>query len=457
MIDSVDDFLTLSKLEDVSYQNKFTSLKMEQFVRELVLSFEPSITLKEQRLFYKSNIKSEVTIDFDYTSLKKIIPNLISNAIKYSHTKKTMHVMCSIEKGTLIFSVKDEGIGISEEEKNQIFSRFFQSEKETIVEGYGIGLSLVHELVTFMNGRIEVQSEKEVGSIFTVSIPLAIENYELYTHANPQNYELLIDGKEVLSIVEQKQDRPKVLIVDDNVEMVKYLKELLSSKFNCTYTSNGIRGLELVQQQPFNIIISDLRMPQMNGFEFKAALNELEGYKSIPFILLTATSLDVDNIDELVPGISDYMLKPFKNEELLTRIDHLIENSLYRESIQKISTKEVEFHGSYSELIKKIKKIVLLNMTVPEFNVKKLAQECGYTAHHLTLLIKEKVGLTPGKLILEIRLLKAYEDIINHKYLTLNEVIYSVGLSNRTYFNKVFQKRFGIRPNDLMKSKNIST
>ena len=450
MIDSLNNFLALSRLTQTKLKNNLTSKVFSNYIKELVFSFKANVALKNQSLHFKTNLKEGVLLDFDFENLKKIIYNLISNAIKYTDTQKSIYISAFIEDKDLIFTVKDSGIGIQKEELVPIFTRFYKSKNNSDSGGFGIGLSLVKELVTQMKGTINVVSEVNVGSVFTVRIPLHIKHPLLYVTALEQEA-ICVHEVEATSIEHSKPSLPKALIIDDNLEMIAYLKDLLSSKLDCTFAYNGVNGLALCKQEPFDLIISDYKMPQMNGFQFKAALNKLEGHKETPFIMLTANTINIEEDRYLQLGISDYIVKPFKNEELFARIHHLLENSQYLKKVENISKKEFEFTGSYSELMSDVNRIIILNITNEAFTVKVLAEECGFSQQHLTLILKSKTGLTPGKIILEVRLLKSYEYLLNNTYQTLNEVIYAVGLNSRAYFNKAFLNRFGIKPGEVAK------
>ncbi len=449
------DFLIASKSKSVKFSSKSSKKNMHNFITELLISFEPNLITKEQQLYFRSNIKKTVDIEFNYSNFKKIIVNLLSNANKYSYSSKSIYVSAIIDKNKLCFTVKDEGIGISNEEIDSIFNCFDEqySEKK---KRTGIGLFLVKQLSLNMNGNVDVKSEKDVGSIFEVTLPLKNTNSELYIRNEIASYDLLISSKlSDKNTFIDKHNLPKILIVDDNITMISYLKDLLSTKFNCFYASNGKRALEIAKEEKFDLIISDLKMPIMSGFELKKAINKISNLSKIPFIITTAIPLEFHKELYTELGIDNYVLKPFRNEELFAKINHLISNNIYSKDIKDLTNNTTDFHGSYMNLIITIKELIINNITNPEFNVKTLAAQSGYTQQHLNLLLKEKTGLTPGKLILEIRLLKAYNYIIENKFLTLNEVIFAVGLNSRGYFNKVFFKRFGLKPSDLMKNNKL--
>tara|TARA_B110000091_G_scaffold205580_1_gene241449 strand:- start:699 stop:1619 length:921 start_codon:yes stop_codon:yes gene_type:complete len=303
-----------------------------------------------------------------------------------------------------------------------------------------------------LKGNIEAKSEEGIGSLFKVQLPLALDNYNLFVQETAQKYVPIISSQETTTEPDTNLHLPKVLIVDNNIETVAYLNDLLSTKLNLSFAYNREKGLELAKQDVFNLIISDFRTLKIDDAEFQSVLNPSNGEKSIPFLILTTETITLTIEEKLVVlGNNKYLTKPFKNSELINSIDHLLENSLFKEKMQNISEKKVLLTGSYAELMEKINTIVLNYIIDPNFSVVRLAQECGYSQQHFTHILKTKAGLTPGKVILEIRLLKAHEFIIGKKFQTMNEVIYAVGLSSRTYFNKVFLKRFGDTPKDLMR------
>ena len=449
IIDSVTSVLLVSKPEISSLERIKTSHKMEKFVKDLVFSFEVNAAIKEQHLYYKSNIKSEVIIDFDYYNLKKIISNLISNALKYTDPRKSIFVSICIEKVGLVFSVKDEGIGIPEKELEHLFSHFHQFEYTAVSGGFGMGLSLVQKLVTAMNGSIEVKSKEGVGSLFKVYIPLQIDKHESILRLDKPTYKSIDLKQKTKQKTKIENHLPKALIIEPNIQMITYLKDLLDIRLDCTFSSNESQGLSIAKLQQFHLVIFNNKTPLVNGLTFKSALYQIERYTSTPIIIISETPRKTIAQNNSTLEIKDYLFKPFTNEEILTKIDDLLENSVYTESLRSIAEDSISFNGSYSELMKKINQIILDNLADFDFNVRSLSEQCGYSQQQLTLILKSKANLTPGKLILELRLLKAYEYIIHKKYATLNDVIFHVGLTSRSYFNKVFLKRFGIAAKDL--------
>jgi signal transduction histidine kinase/DNA-binding response OmpR family regulator len=457
IVEMLNGFLTLLRSDKKSSVHKEISEKMEKFLKETVYAFQGVSEIKGVPIYYKSNIKANQIVAYPYDDLRKIINNLISNALKYTSPTHGIYVHTYIDKSGLNIVVKDEGIGIDKEEQKLIFDRFYQSENHLVTGGFGIGLSLVHELVTKLNGTIQLDSEKHVGSVFTIQLPLAIKNHLLYV--NECNYEYQSIVNSVVATTTTESNLPKILIVDDSIEMIGYLKELLSPILNCTFAFDGAQALKFAKHTQYDIILTDLRMPLVDGHELKTTLDTFENYQAVPYIVMTASAEEyVENHkDEL--GINDYVIKPFESMELITRINFHLEKNIYKKQLQSTESEVIDFNGAYSEFMEKINKIILENISNNDFTINELAQQCGYSRKQFTQIVQEQTGLTPVKVILEVRMQKAYKLIVIDKYQSINEVYYAVGINSRTYFNKVFTKRFGVKPGELikkLKSKNVA-
>jgi signal transduction histidine kinase/CheY-like chemotaxis protein/AraC-like DNA-binding protein len=455
IIHMLNNFLTLIKLDKNPTAYKVTSEKMEVFLKESVYDFQGVAEIKGVSVYYKSNIKPNQLLDFNYDDLRKIVNNLISNALKYTNPTKGIYVHTFINENGLNLIVKDEGIGIDKEDQKLIFDRFYQAKNHTLTGGFGIGLSLVHELVTKLKGTITLDSKKDIGSVFTVQVPLAFENHLLYVDENVSEYENICNSNSIDA--DSSNNLPKILIVDDNIEMIGYLKELLSPTLNCTFAFDGMQALSFANKKQYDIILSDLRMPVMDGHGLKVALNTLPNYEAVPYIMMTASAEEYLENNKAELGINDYLIKPFEGMELITRINFHLEKNIYRKQLQSPESESVTFNGAYSEFMNKINKIILENITNNEFTIDELAKQCGYGRKQFTQIVQEQTGLSPVKIILEVRLRKAYELVVADKYQSISEVLYTVGLNSRTYFNKVFTKRFGIKPGELIKKLKAET
>ena len=451
MMDSLDNFLNLTSLEGGSkFKNIETSINISNFIQKIKTTFTANLEIKKIKLFFKTNAEDNLIINFDIESLTIIVNNLISNAIKYSNSNTSIYLTLFFEESKLRLMVKDEGFGISENEKETIFSRFYQTKNNTSNSGFGIGLSLTNNLIKKLNGKISLETAVNVGSVFKVELPIVINNYNLNTTQIDQKFKEICTNQCIEPEINKNNNLPKALVVDDNTEMIIYLKEIFSDFLDCTFAFNGKEALGKIEEQSFEIIISDLKMPVMNGIEFKEALNEKATSKNIPFIFMSSVVKDkVEDFNLL--SFEDYIEKPFRKDEMLSRIQFALEKTLNRKKLTQSTSTEINFESSSKDLIKKVKNCILENLTNPDFNVVKLCEVCGYGQKKLNEILKAKIGLSIVNTILEIRLLKAYDLIIKNRYETLKEVVYAVGMNSRPYFNKKFEMRFGIKPGELRK------
>ena len=449
MISSIDSFLTLLRSEKTSIvQNKRISFNLNDFILERLTYYIPDFEIKKMKLYYKVNFKDKVTISYDIESLKAIINNLISNAIKYSNSNTSVFFTFNISASNLIISVKDEGYGIDEKDKEKIFDRFYQTSSNRSIGGFGIGLSLISELVKRLSGTITLESELNKGSLFKVKLPYKLSNFNINTSSVNNDFKLLTDFKSLDETSNTMENYPKVLIVDDNTEMVSYLKEIFSDFVNCTFAFNGNEALAKVNDTNFDLIISDVRMPEMNGFQFKKELNETSHYREIPFIVMSSVSETKSNKFKTDLGINDYLEKPFTKNEIISRVQLSLERTLNRKKIvgEKITT---DFDSNSNRLVEQIRECIISNITNPGLNVNMLAEACGYSQKRLNEILKIKLGLSLVNVILEVKLLKAYEFIVKNKFTTIKEVMFAVGINSRPYFYKKFNERFGIKIGEL--------
>jgi signal transduction histidine kinase/CheY-like chemotaxis protein/AraC-like DNA-binding protein/predicted negative regulator of RcsB-dependent stress response len=450
MISSLNNFLTLLSAEKSPVESsQKTSINLTDFIKEITATYLPDFEIKKMNFYYKTNANHNLVITYDIESLKAIINNLISNAIKYSNSNTSVYFSINLTESSLIITVKDQGYGIEKSEKDKIFTRFYQTKKNRTTAGFGIGLSLIDELAKRLKGTITLETEINKGSVFRVELPFKLSNYTLNTSSIQNDFKLLTTDKSLDTKTKGSNNYPKALIVDDNTEMISYLKDIFSDFIDCTFAFNGKEALRNVREKSFDLIISDLRMPEMDGAQFKKELNKIDHYKDIPFILITSvsnlTSLSLKN----TLGFNEYIEKPFTKSEIISRVQFSLERTLNRKKILGVDTTNIDFESSSKTLIHQIKECILSNLTNPDFNVVVLSKACGYGQKKLNEILKYKLGLSLVNVILEIRLLKAYELIVKNRYPTLKEVMYAVGINSRPYFYKKFQDRFGIKAGDL--------
>ncbi|MEE9371750.1 MAG: ATP-binding protein [Saprospiraceae bacterium] len=440
----VNEILDLSKIDAGKLEMDISEVKLISFLKRVFYSF--ASLADSQQIILKDNLKELVFADgiqnifikTDVLKLEKILNNLISNAIKFSKSGDTIDFILDenkLDENQLSIAIKDEGAGIPENEIDKIFDRFYQSSNTSSAYGTGIGLALVKELCLFLGGDISVQSVECKGSKFTLVFPVVTrkaQNSKVETEAQIPNFStidpILISG-----------NKPELLIVEDDLQMAKYLKKLLYHNYECTIAYNGQQALNLLRKKSFDLISSDIMMPEMDGFQFKKEVNNLDQSKDTPFIMLTARVLEDDKLKGLKMGIDDYITKPFSADELKARIHNLIKNKISRSE----ESPELTYEAA---IIQKAKDVILDHIDDTTFKVDDLAKELSYSSRQLSRIFKKATGFSPVEFILEIRLQSAYKIIQERKFSTINEVRYEVGIDSPSYFTTKFKERFGINP-----------
>ncbi len=451
VISDANEVLTLIKFEKQKTQLNLIDLPLNDFIQNTFFAFENTAAYQQIKLQFESTISPTITLKFDFEKLEKILNNIVSNALKYSNKKTIISLACSIENDSLKIAIKDQGMGISTEEQPKIFERFYQTSSKKSTGGLGIGLSLVQELVAFLKGEIKLKSKLEQGSTFTLQFP--IEPTKTTKHNKKQLKESVIPATLIKDTLLFNSEKPLILVVDDNIEMLRFLKELFVPYFNCMFAYHAIEALNLAKHNTFDLVSSDVMMPDIDGFEFKSMINQIEGYEHVPFIMLSANTFSSSKIKGFNLGINDYITKPFESIELITRMHNLLKNSnaLKRLALKNKRIKKEEKHALTHEqqLIKKITKTIENNLEDEHFKIDNLAKEIGYSQRQLSRILIKNTGLSPVKFILELKLKEAYSLIKSKKHPTLSEVRFKVGINSGSYFTKKFKERFGITPSNL--------
>lgn len=453
LLQSFDEYLVLLKDDPDISKNIFLNKEEKQivpFFEDLIEPFLPQAHLSKITLNFKTNIDYNSKIPLPILALKCISNNLLSNALKFTPSSKSVFISLIYEESILKLTVKNEGYGISKEHREKIFERFYQTKSDDVARGFGIGLSLVKHIVDSLKGSIILESESGKGSSFRVE--LALENDSDIVLIPPTKVKFTtLEFYDEDNIESEKISLPNILIVDDDFEMQRYLINLFKDKYRCFTANNGSQGMEIVENNDIKLIISDLRMPKVDGYSFKEKLNTSDKYKDIPFILMSATAITGNNT-KIKLGIDEYIKKPFSSQELYKRVHNILEKQIYKEKALSDEGSNIEFQGSHSRLIEKLYKHIKQNISDPDFNLNEITQNLGYSKRQVNALLKRQIGLTLTSIVLEVKLLEAYDHIVNKKYPTLNEVMYAVGINSRSYFNKIFESRFGLKPGRLMKN-----
>ena len=420
---------------------------------------------------FNLNIETDSLVCWiDLDKYNKILYNLLSNAMKFTENYGNVDLFIGLKEGEgkiLKIEVSDDGIGIPLESQEKIFSRFYQAQNsKSSTTGTGIGLSLVKALVEIHKGEIKVDSTPNVGSIFTVELPVEKEVYsedERFDFSSSEEIETLIPIKQIEASFENINTKKaktntdvkhKILVIDDNTELRKYVVEYLSAYFKVYEAENGKEGLEVCKKIKPVLCVVDVMMPIMDGFEFVEALKADENLSHTAVVLLTALAENENRIKGYKIGVDGYLVKPFDPSLLKTRIDNIIK--IHFDLKQKFSG-EAESdvislaHSQIDiELISNIKSIIEDNISNPDLTSGFLCDELAMSSSKLYRKITQLTDLSPNEFIRTIRLKKSAQ-LLKTKNYNVSEVADMVGFNDPLYFSRCFKKQFGHSPSTLLK------
>ncbi len=450
LLQLVDEIMDLSKLESGKLDLNVKEINIHSLILRIFESFESLADSLKIHFKFEYEVEESIFVKIDIGKFEKVLNNLISNSLKFTPRDGTVRLSV-VQPSDDIFqlSVTDSGEGIPPDDLNKVFDRYFQSsQNNTSRGGTGIGLALSKELISLMGGEIKVDSELGVGSTFTIRLPLQIEKQRV--HSSTKSSEAVQEEvhQEYNPLV-LFEEQPNLLVIEDNESMREYLKSILSPAYRCSFAKDGLEGLDLLKTSSFDAVTCDVMMPNMDGFQFMEHLRKNELHHKIPVVMLTARSLEEDKLKGFSLGVDDYITKPFNKRELFARINTLLSNKKIRESIHE------EFDNGdkdtvEDEMLKKAEQLVINHLTDEQYNVSLLSNDMNYSPRQLGRIMKKLTGMTPLQFIREIRLRKAYQILTSRQFATVSEVRYEVGIPHASYFAKEFEKRFGVKPNELI-------
>ncbi|MEZ5039319.1 MAG: ATP-binding protein [Saprospiraceae bacterium] len=455
----INQMLDLSKLQAGKVHADWQQDDVILFIKYLVETHESFADLNKVSLQFYSE-ETELWTDFDAKKLEQIITNLISNAVKFTpEYGKVLVVAKKISKDglpQLEIVVKDNGIGIASEQLPYIFDRFHQANPIHANQGTGIGLALVKELVTLMEGTIKVDSELNLGTTVVLQFPIQNRAPKRKTKVNHHFTNLnKTDQAPDLEDAISNHELPLLLIIEDNEDVTYYLKTCLEGQYQLLTSHNGKEGMEKAFESLPDIIISDVMMPEMDGFEVCKRLKEDERTNHIPIILLTAKATTEDKLEGLTQGADAYLIKPFEKEELLVRLNKLLE---IRQKLQQkyslgliSSQKAPDLRPTQADVfIQKVEQIVLANLDDDLFGIDNLTTELFLSRSQVHRKIKALTGMSTAIYIRHIRLQKAKELLLSTP-LNVSEIAYQTGFKTPVYFSQVFKQAFGKAPSEVRK------
>lgn len=445
-----------------------------KYIRETAECIEPLLSRKRQK-FVVTCAPSSMMGWIDTDKLDKIIYNLLSNAAKYSKEggEVTLHTQTNKTYDHIRIEVSDTGDGIPPERMKHLFQRFHDGDyrrHKTI--GTGLGLALTRDLVYLHGGTIQCESEVGKGTNFTVTLPINKESFQPEQIDEKHTIDMSIPKNAIIDFqalvpnvnnddnVQEQPDEDiyRLLIVEDNVDLLMLMRQLLKPSYHVYVAKNGLEAIDIIRQKDLDLIISDVMMPEMDGYELTAAVKSNPDYNHLPVILLTAKTQEEDQEEALRTGADVFLTKPFRLSDLKLHIDNIIEN---RKRIQKEYSQESAAETRQKVAAPKTPDEIFLNRALElvfahladeNYDREALASDMGASSSTVYNKLRSITGLNVSSFIRDIRLKEARRMAEEDPNLRVSDLAYKVGFRDPRYFSTCFKKQFGMQPKEYMES-----
>ncbi len=457
LLNLVNQLLDLSKLEKDILPVKPVYGELISFIGYHLQSFESVAAAKNIRLHFLREA-AELRLNFDPDHLTTVLQNLLSNALKYTPAGGDVYLMVRhleshsvqmVVPAEVKIEIRDTGPGIPAEELNRIFDRYYRAtdNRSTPTEGNGIGLSLVKELIRLMKGRIEVESKLGHGTTFTVYLPGSRR-----TASNGTTFPIEEASKPGSSGSESASAKATVLLIDDNEDVLLYLTSCLEMDYHVIYATNGQAGLEKALMEVPDLVVSDVMMPEKDGYQLVQELRNDDRTSHIPILLLTARVDMESRLRGLEYGADAYLVKPFESRELTIRLRKLLElrkqlQKRYR-SLSSIEVAEDPVVQKQDDFMSLLRHLLEEHMGDENFGIEQICRLMNASRTQLHRKLKALTGQSASLVIRRIRLQKAKALLLETDW-NVSEVGYSVGFKNPSYFSACFSEEFGMAPREL--------
>lgn len=465
LLSLVNQLMDFRKVESDSMSVNPTAGNLINFLDELLIPFESFAnerSIKIRRVYRMPHPR----IMFDEEAIRKLITNLLANSIKFTPDGGSVTLYVSTITGSngedkLYICVRDSGIGIKDEDLNRIFNRFYQSDTRTKYpvygqSGTGIGLYLCKNIVNLLEGSIAARNNHTKGASFRILLPLIAASASEQQSFTENYIPPAADNREYTPATEQKEQRLTILVVEDNMDMRKYICSILSDYYKVAEAENGEEALMVLKATSIDFIISDLMMPVMDGLELSQKVKSDLSTSHIPFLMLTAKTSIETQIGSYKMGADEFLTKPFDEELLLTRINNILEiRKLYQRKFSlymNVEELNITEDSNDEKFLKKAMEIIKENYINTEYDVSNFVNDMGVSQSLLNKKMQMLTGQPPSHFIRDFRLSIARELILKNKgNKTISEIAYEVGFNDPKYFTRCFTKHFGIAPSAMSK------
>ncbi|MEM8527857.1 MAG: response regulator [Bacteroidota bacterium] len=449
----INQLLKISKQEVQEVELQPETKEIHSFLRHTVGAFESIAASK--KINFNCRFPASQALDIDVEKVGIIINNLLSNAFKFTPEGGCVSFDASVKQEQLYIKVKDSGIGMDERKLPYIFDRFYQINTAQQMEGSGIGLWTVKQLVAACGGHIDVQSQLGKGTTFNCHLPISVSTALPSQRLVPATNL----GTSVPTATIKDSNKPTLLLAEDNEDMRTYMLETLADQYNVLTAEDGQAAWSLAKKVVPDLIVTDLMMPHMDGLTLTQKLRDSHITDHIPIIMLTAKAYESDKIEGLQLGAEAYLTKPFNAQELRIRIKEMLKQRrrLRRAYAEKISLQpsQIEVISQDDRFLKEVMEYVEDEIDNPDLEIEAMAKHVNMSRSQLYRKLKAITGDSPSTFIRNIRLERA-KDLLLQRKATVSEIAYDLGFSTLSYFTRCFKEKFGVSPTKIKENHVVS-
>ena len=463
LLSLINQLLDISKIKSNIGTPEWLKGNIVPYLHMICNNYQQAAQQKRIDLIYSSKV-STIEMEFVPDYVQKVMRNLLSNAIKFTPEYGQILVTTSVINEQLKLIVSDNGRGINAAELPHIFDAFYQGDNSRTEIGTGIGLSLVKQIIDALSGKIEVKSTVNKGTVFIITVPL---HYPKLNNVKPleesilavDNYIPIDENTEVAELPKGSGEldvAPIVLIVEDNQDVLYYIGSQLKDQYRLYYARNGEEGLNKANELMPDIIVTDLMMPEMDGYELCHRVRSSEILSHIPIIIITAKSTETDRIKGIDAGADAYLYKPFNSEELNVRVKQLLNSrkllrQKYSTALQEGKEETVQLSNSDQMFLNKLVDVAYAMMSSCNIEIETLASKMCMSSKQLNRKILAITGENTTAYLIQIRLSKAKRLLDSPENIPIGDIAMQCGFEDSAYFSRIFKKMFNLTPSQYKK------
>lgn len=463
LLNQINQLLDIARIEDGRMNVVLQPVRLEQLTAQFVDLFRSAAEANQISILFRSSGDGYPCL-MDTDKWGKVVYNLLANALKFTPVGGRVSVDLTLDDNQAQLTVHDTGIGIDADKLPFIFDRFYQVDDNTTrsFEGTGVGLALVRELTNLLGGKVEVESRPGDGSTFTVRLPVEpassadpsateVSQLPVAVQLTPKTKSVLAEEASLATV---DDDRALVLVVEDNADLCKFMADELLARYRVLTAHNGEQGWELTQQHLPDVVISDVMMPRMDGFQLTNLIRNSHTTDHIAVVLLTAKGSQDNRLEGLQAGADDYLVKPFDLTELRLRLGNLISRrqklqAYYQQQLaQSVTGPEEKSMIPDDPFLEHIYSLLESHLDDPQLSVEWLAAQLSMDRKTLYRKLQSKIQLSPNALIRTYRLRRGRQLLESGK--TVTETAYTVGFESVTYFGHCFKEQYQMTPTEFI-------